>query len=546
MSRQIKSFWYLRDLYKVLILIAVAALITPSSIIAATLQNQTGTLWAPYVEWSMDNPSYTGNPFDIIATVTFTHGTSGETRTTEMFYAGGTSWKFRFAGTKTGPWTFTTGSPDLELNGHTGQVTIEPNPGVYGFVTNAGNQWARQKEDAGSLEAFVPQFRVAFNEIPAEWTPSQMDNEIQTHMVTEGFNGVFFFVAGRWVDINASGAVFTNNDPDPTMFQALENLITRWVDINATDAVFTNNDPDPAMFQVLENLITKTHVAGGVVHLWYNGDCSRRQCVQAGFGSNGARSDGEKRLLRYIGARLAALPGWIMGYGYDIPEDTTTDDLRGWGNYLRSKMGWQHFLGARDQISSSSYSFWPEADWYSKGNFFYGASYDSIVDVFDSDTTVPHSFDERWWTSRISEDNQRRQLWNNMMGGGVSAIWGADGRADPYVNPDWFKTHFTFWTNRWINGMVRDNSLTNGKGLRTNDYRNYVFYSEGTSTLTYDLSNAPGVLHVIAVDTKSQYVDIDLGIKAANSYTWTPPYQSDWALAVGEFTGTTRTTQTTQ
>jgi len=492
--------------------LAVILLTAFSNAAHAAVLDRTGTMWAPYIEWTLDNPSYSGNPFDLIATTTFTHPASGETRITEMFYAGGTIWKFRFAGTKTGTWTFTTASSDKELTGHSGTVTINANsnPAIKGFATNIGNKWARQVDENDQLEAFVPQFRMAFTENPTDWNSTNFDTEIQTHMGTEGFNSLFFFVAGRWVDINVSGAVFTNNNPDP------------------------------AMFDVLDNLITKVHSSGGVVHLWYSGDCRRNQCVQTGFGLNGARSDGEKRLLRYISARLSPLPGWIMGYGYDIAEDTNTDDLRGWGNYLRSKMGWKHLLSARDQWDSTyDYSFWPEADWYSKGTYFNGATYNDAVGIFDSDTTVPHSLDERWWTSRISEGGQRRQLWLNMMAGGVSAIWGASGtnKADPYVNPDWFKTYFTFWANRTMQNFTRDNTLSNGYVLRTSDNKNFVFYTVDATAITYNISNSLQDLTVIAIDAKKPYSEISLGTRAPGSYTWAPPYTSDWAIAVGSFDG---------
>jgi len=483
--------------------------ITFSGIVIGAVFDKTGTLWAPYVEWEIDNPSYSGNPFDLISTVTFTHADSDAKHTTEMFYAGGTKWKFRFAGTKTGDWSFSTSSTDSDLNGHTGSVAISPNtnPDIKGFMTKSGNNWAREVDDLGVIEAFVPQFRMAFTEDPTDWSSAKIDIEIDTHMNKEGFNALFFFVGGRWVDINISGAKFTNSNPDPKTFD------------------------------VLESLIVKAHSAGGVIHLWYSGDCSRSQCVQAGFGTNGARSDGEKRLLRYIGARLAPLPGWIMGYGFDIVEDTTTDDLRGWGNYLRSKMGWKHLLGARDQSDSYTYTYWPEADWYSKGNYFNGASYNDVVGVYESDVSVPHAFDERWWTSRLDENGLRRQLWNNMMAGGVSAIWGATGpwESDPYVNPNWFKTYFTFWKNRTISGLTRDNSLSSGKVLRAEDFSNYVFYAENASSLTYNLTNSTQSLPVVAIDAKGAYSEISLGLKDAKAHTWAAPYTSDWVIAVGNF-----------
>ncbi|OVE77525.1 hypothetical protein BVX98_02445, partial [bacterium F11] len=68
------------------------------------LGHTTETMWAPYLEWSITNPSYSGNPFDVVATVTFTHDTDPEPITTEMFYNGGGARKIRFSAARTGEW----------------------------------------------------------------------------------------------------------------------------------------------------------------------------------------------------------------------------------------------------------------------------------------------------------------------------------------------------------------------------------------------------------------------------------------------------------
>jgi hypothetical protein len=491
---------------KILVLIVIFIL-TAGSILPSQAQ-KSGKLWAPFVEWSFENTSYSGNPFDVVSTATFVHVNSGTTIKTELFYNGGTTWKLRFAGTKTGGWTFSTQSSDPELNGLSGSVNISENQDVYGLATCIGNKWARMKGGNRDIETFIPQFRMGFEKRGFNWSSGEIDNMLNTYMNDEGFNGVFVFMAGYWVDINASGARFSNKNPDLQSFN------------------------------ILEEIIKKTHSKGGVTHIWYNGDCSRSQCVDYAFGSGGAGSAGEKRLLRYIGARLAPMPGWIMGYGYDIPEFANTSELRGWGNYLRSKMGWQHMLGARDQGGNVNYSFWPEADWYSRGNWFNGVNYSTSVSVINSNPNVPHAFDERWWKSRVGEESLRRLLWIMAMSGGISAIWGWDGdwEKNPYPHPNWFKTHFTFWEGRFLQDMVRDNNLTNGWCLKTPDNKNFIFYKEGTTSLTYDLSGMSGSQKVIAVDAKKAYAEIDLGTKSPGSHTFNAPYSSDWAIAVGEFT----------
>ena len=54
-------------------------------------QTKSSTMWAPYIEWSIENKTYSGNPFDIIAKVRFKHQKSGKELTTEMFYSGNDS-----------------------------------------------------------------------------------------------------------------------------------------------------------------------------------------------------------------------------------------------------------------------------------------------------------------------------------------------------------------------------------------------------------------------------------------------------------------------
>ena len=185
-------------------------------------------MWAPYIEWTLDNTTYSGNPFDLVASVTFTHSDSDETHITEMFYAGGTNWKLRFTGTRTGLWSFNTTSSDPQLSGQTGTVTISvnSNPTIKGFVTTSGNKWARQEDENSPAIGFLPQFRMAFTESPGIWTPENIDAKILTHMGTEGFNGIFFFVGGRWVDLNSSDAVFTNNDS--RIKRAKRSLVIFW------------------------------------------------------------------------------------------------------------------------------------------------------------------------------------------------------------------------------------------------------------------------------------------------------------------------------
>jgi len=318
---------------------------------------------------------------------------------------------------------------------------------------------------------------------------------------------------------------------------SLPSLAAKWVDIDSStrwDST-SRREPDPRTFEALELLITKTHAAGGVVHIWYVGDCSRAQCAQAGFGSNGARSEEEKRLLRYIGARFGPLPGWIMGYGYDNPEHVDTASLRLWGNYLRDYMGWSHYLGARNQ-SKTSYTFWPEADFFSWGNLDW--TYAETCNALDQEINKPHSLDERFWSDRLNMDQQHRSLWAFTMAGGASAIWAWDtpgGVSTSYPNPEQLHTYSKFWKDRFLKEIVRANNLTEGWCLWVPDSTNYIFYDEDTSSIQMDLSGMAEAQQAVAVNTKIAYAEIDLGTLNPTNQTWTAPYSSDWAIAVGGF-----------
>ena len=249
--------------------------------------DQTGTMWTPYLEWGLENPEYSGNPFDLVAVVSFTHAESGETRQTEMFYAGDDIWKFRFTGTRTGEWTFTTSSNDWDLHGHTGQITIYPNtdPNIKGFLVSDGSKFARQVGENGELEGVV--FNIwrggDFPRSVDAWYHSsdlQADLEygIENYLWPHGMNALYpGAIANRWFNLETQA----------------------W---NEHDS----EDPDLRTFEALEQAIVYLHSQGIHLHMWAWGDEQRKWTPIGVGGINGVP---DKRLQRYIAARLGPLPG---------------------------------------------------------------------------------------------------------------------------------------------------------------------------------------------------------------------------------------------
>ena len=262
------------------------------------------------------------------------------------------------------------------------------------------------------------------------------------------------------------------------------------------------------------------------------------------WGKNG-RVD--RRLQRYIAARLGPLPGWTMGYGFDLHEWVKDDDLKRWHASLHRHFGWPHLLGGRahknrlTQICESlDYSGYEQ----------HRPDYATYCKTIDKRPGKP-SFSEDRFRIRLSGaykakdysmERTRRGLWHSTMAGGVANIWGdltgvgdsSDGSA-PYPKSHWIKAWSLFFERRFTRDMVRANALTDGACLRRPTRRHFVFYREDATSIRLDLSGMPAPQPAVAVDALKPYGELDLGRLPPKKQTWQAPYKSDWAIAVGEW-----------
>lgn len=514
---------------------SASAFAEPESVIvpASFGQNET-TMWSPTLEWTVENDTHEGNPFDIIAKVRFTHESGENKRVTEMFYVGDDTWKFRFTGSRIGKWSFTTQADgtngttkDDDMDGRKGTVTVEPNPDARatGFLASHGQKYALQVGNDAHLEAC--RFNVFMHGKLAEayeiedvslWEALETDADharLQTYLDTymeavaeHGCNSAFQSVNCRWFEM----------DPDKRGHDTLD---------DRSD----NAGPDPATFKRLELLIATARRHGLRVHLWAWGDEARRWTPIGVGGINGVP---DRRLQRYIAARLGPLPGWTMGYGFDLQEWTTEEQMGNWASYLHDHFGWQHLLWARGRFNEAL-----DVKSYSD----YGVrSYDKIVEDLSSDSDRPHLYEERDSYLRpgggLSQEGSRRFMWRQTMAGGMGGFWGHySGRLykGEYPNSEQFRCCRDFWADRFLLDMQRANQWTDGHALATPDRKQFVFSKEDTDQITIDLSGAPGPLTVIAVDTTIAYREIEVGTLEPGKHTWKAPHKSDWAVAVGDF-----------
>lgn len=498
----------------------------------AIAQDRTTEVFAGFEEWILPATA-TGNAFDVEASVTFTHTGSGRTITTPMFYDDNGGYRFRFTGVEAGDWIYTTTSPVAELANRTGTVRVNPSsdPGRLGFTSHVGNQWARQRADGG-VEAFVPQLVMLPTHIPRE--PELFDGKIDTFINGHGFTGFHLnTVAAYWFDRDSPNNRRINDPNNP---------------------VPTPVNPDPVSFDRIESVIRQTHAAGGHVHIWAWGDEDRRQSANDLAG--GANGEVDRRLQRYIAARLGPMPGWSMGYGFDLDEwagapDDPEQQVESWHDFILDQSGYDHLLGARSEGPNFGLDHSADDDY--SANLGY-AGYEHHTPTYDVYRAALETFGDKPVFSedrfRIRDDGRekdytaeqtRQGLWLSTMAGGVANIWGDllpsdNGGSTPYDNAEQLKTYseFFFERDRYRLGMTIDNGLTTDAShyvLRDGDAL-LVVYAEDTDVIEIDLSGFELPLSVIAVDAMESYAEIDLGIFEPGLVTIDLSASSNWALAI--------------
>ena len=489
------------------------------------LQPREATMWE-VVEWQAEVLYHSGNPFDVAATVTFIHKDTGLKRTTQMFYDGLKQWRFRFVGTQAGQWQFVSRSKTPGLNGLTGaiRVTENPNPQIKGFVRTVGNKFAVQIREASDLRAYV--FNVYMSRIKHPAYLDEFGSDLaEVEKKTRGY----------FADAKANGFeiifIHVNNN---------------WFKLGVREHLkHKSQNPDPTAFAVLEKIIRTVHKLGGRVHIWAWGDESRKWTPIGVPGGINGKAD--RRLQRYIAARLGPIPGWTMGYGFDLHEWTNIEQLNSWAAYLHENLGWQHLLCARGHVLKGRHNI-NSYDGFGRNvplkTTSHGpADYDEILDDLNGDKNKPHFYEERHSYKRsgfnLDMDGTRRLLWWETMTGGMGGFFGFYPKSPyPYPNPEQLRTHYTFWHKkvRFLLDMQPANKLADaGYVLRSTSKWHYVFYNEDASFMKLNLNGAAGKLTAVAVDTKKAYREIDLGTLESKVQQWKALYRSDWAIAIGHF-----------
>lgn len=509
-----------------LALVATVIALTGGQAMAQSSERDLGVreaeLWTPFLFWRLSYVDAPGNPFDVEADVVFAHPASGERHESQLFYAGDDRWEFRFTGTRTGDWRFTTRSEHAALDGWHGIVEVAPNPDPLagGFLTISDNRFAQRRGPDGRLDARL--YNVYYDRTVASSVPAYpLDAEAREDLVEQ--------VLDR-VEVNGMDAAFLS-----LRHSALEFGAESYRDHDS-------ENPDLASFEVVETVLLAAHQRGLGVHIWMWGDEERRQTA---IGPGGINGPIDRRLQRYIAARLGPLPGWTMSYGFDLDEWVTPDEVREWWRYMRDHLGWPHPLMAREtdtraprllfdlgdaQLDVASYDDGPTEGFFETARSRLEGADEPVL----FERRFLHTRDDVW-----DMDTTRRALWQFTLAGGAGAIWGVYfDEGPPYPEPEQLRTHARFWRDRFLFELDRSTRLPgteSGYALRDGNGRLAVFYAEGASTVPLELATMAGPLTAVAVDTREPYREIPLGTLDAADTVWTAPYVSDWAIAVGAF-----------
>jgi hypothetical protein len=282
-----------------------------------------------------------------------------------------------------------------------------------------------------------------------------------------------------------------------------------------------------------EAVVLKTYRRGGVTHFWIWGDKSRRLTPDT-------YDVDVDQLYAEIAARLAPLPGWTVGYGFDLFEWATAEEIEAFRDTLHKYTSYHHMVGGRGhknqyrEISPNlDYASW---EWHRPTYNDYRAHIAQANGrpAFSEDRfriRTPSRYPEKDYDADLTLQG----LWDSAMAGGVANIWGhqPEGQqfSEPYPNKEVIKTYSLFIEKYFTLNMQPDEDLmSQGHCLRDN-FTGAICYVREVGSIFLDVSEFGPNLELFAVDTLASYKEIEIPI-ASQDIHWTAPYTSDWAFLI--------------
>lgn len=517
-----------------------------------SLLAKSGFAHDPYLEWTVATSDYSGDPYDVEATATFTPRGGGTAITMPLFYAGGNSFSFRFTAPKVDTYDVTVSSTTPSLDGLTTRTDIAANPNqdAHGYLTGVSNpdgtgSFAYLYGDAGTPRRTLYNGWMRDDSMTnpdgISWladlssTASTRGTQIEAildGMEAHGLNTYQIVVGHSWVEWGLK-----------------------------SNQASTNVVPDDVSFTVLEDLLTRAAARGLNMHLWAWGDSSNGSSTdELTSGTNGYV---DLRIQRYIQGRLGCFPSWSMGYAWDLEEFITETELRAWYANMTSLSTTPRLLAGRESqerapdpvfelgTDRTNLFSWDGYPTDAPGHTYY----DDALDPQETNpkpsgrpTGLPMLYSARFFLDRLTpgghqytESELLRLLWQQAMANGTASIIGTHGSGTlaDFTYPERFKTLTQFFDPRFHQALevvtTIDGVAVDGIALATSDGALQMLYKENTSSIQVRIPTGMTNVNVVVQDVLAAHAEASLGTYDAGTHTIALPSTSTWAIAVGDF-----------
>jgi len=479
----------------------------------------------PFLEYTFVTTDYTGDPYDVVASATFTH-TDLETYVVPLYFAGSNTWKLRFTGPRVGLYTFVTSSSHTGLNGLVGTATVDANPDTTakGYLTASGTKYAYLTGIAGTPRTFLHNVYLRHSDAV---TPAGIEQigSLPSDSVARGIQ-----IEANLTEAQAHGmdSIFVTGGHN-------------WVQYpRAFNQTSTNVYPDETSFTIMEDLLQRAYNRGMFVHIWmWNDSSAGTSSANLAGGINGST---DVRLQRYLLGRLGAYPNWELNYGYDLDEWVTEAQVRTWRDNMESLSNLPRLYMAREteigQVSDFNLSTDKLSVYAQDETTLSSGPYLNALDRFAASTGKPVAYLRRFLHTRDqwTMEYTRRAIWRFAMAGGASGIYGVIWTTPVnYPNPVQLKHIGDFWEERFKYPLTVQTIVVDGLVLRDGDVRQVV-YKENTNSIQISIPIGQTNVPVVSLNTVgATYIETNRGLYNAGTHTISLGDTSDWVLSIGDF-----------
>ena len=463
-------------------------------------------IWKRF-EASFTNESWNGNPFDLEFSATFTHAGSGKKVSQIGFYAGNNTWKLFFMPDALGEWTFTTSSPDAELDGKSGSFECVPSD-LPGPLVGDGNRWKL----AGSGEYVAPIL------LPTrEWFKR-----------TETANGVDDFIF--WAK-NSAGALLIGT------------TLVYFTQAQAEVPYIKGEEGETFNVELWDRLNSHYDMLRdqglGFYVMFYSDEKESPNAYGIG-----PQSPEELRLFRYAVARFSAYPIVMWDTGIDIGETRGNDWINWFADWFNANDPWHHPVSSRSGGGSGG-TLPKNATYYSDGAATL-PDHDVVVNSWNS-LSIPLAYTDRWRENynrgNFDPDKIRWAAWEVGLVGGTAVYLGGNENGG-YLNESYatdliaapqLEIRDRFFHDQIIDLSKlepHDEMILSGKDvvLSADRTREFVAYSRTGGSFSINFSGINGTFTGTWINPRTGDQSSAGVISAGGDVAFTTPGDSDWVL----------------